>query len=375
MKQENLNKNSSSLWLRLADTVEIFLNDQYEYRLRKGIWSFEEAVLDIEFTSQYVRDVMMSILGKLKQNVLVDVTQACEGTDLTDEELGQISDIFTELKSGNYLVGDEASASIKSIVEEVLGNDVETYLDSGSIDTNKPILFFSDSQSIIDYAKKTMEESGVDIEILPLEELNLISELDLTTKYQAYDTKLAEESVVKRLNGYSCIVGCLERPRVSLLRNLNRAALEISLPFVLSMVDGPFSSIMVLKAPETGCFECFETRLKSRLEDRVIYSEYVNQIKNVSLGHSSAASKIMLSGLASQALFEGILLQRTNQSRLAGRLQSTYLPLLEVQMQDVLRVPFCPACGFVSKSHMEEMYTSIEDIVDKFSSRVTLTPG
>jgi len=48
------------------------------------------------------------------------------------------------------------------------------------------------------------------------------------------------------------------------------------------------------------------------------------------------------------------------------------VPLMEIQVQRLLRVPFCPACGFVAEAKMEEMYTSSKKIVDRVVDRITV---
>jgi len=36
----------------------------------------------------------------------------------------------------------------------------------------------------------------------------------------------------------------------------------------------------------------------------------------------------------------------------------------------VLRAPYCPACGFISKAHMDEMYTSSKRIVSDMMAKI-----
>lgn len=226
---------------------------------------------------------------------------------------------------------------------------------------------------MIDYANRFAEDTGFDIDILKPEDMDEISNMDLTSRDEAYDVKLHERRFSEKFDSYACVVGCLERPRVSFLRNLNRILLPLSKPSVLSLIDGPFASVMAMKPPETGCFECYEARLMARMQDRTVYKEYVEKVRSISKVPRSAGSAALLHGVASTALLEGVLLQKTNRTRLAGRVQSTFIPLLEIQMQDLLRVPVCPACGFSASAVPEEMYASSNAILDTITSRMVLT--
>jgi hypothetical protein len=57
-------------------------------------------------------------------------------------------------------------------------------------------------------------------------------------------------------------------------------------------------------------------------------------------------------------------------TRLSGRMISVYQPLLEIQVQDLLRVPHCPACGFISKAQVDEMYTSSKRILTDMMGKI-----
>ena len=52
------------------------------------------------------------------------------------------------------------------------------------------------------------------------------------------------------------------------------------------------------------------------------------------------------------------MVQKIGKAKLAGRVLNTYVPLMEIQVQPLLRVRFFPACGFVAEACIEEMYSS-----------------
>src|SRR5262245_66184630 len=106
------------------------------------------------------------------------------------------------------------------------------------------------------------------------------------------------------------------------------------------------------------------------MHDIPSYQHIVAQTRNLPrLDHKVRASPLMHS-LAVQVLFEGLMVSRIGKAKLAGRALNTYVPLMEIQVQPLLRVPFCPACGFVARARMEEMYPSSRKIVDRLVDRI-----
>ena len=45
---------------------------------------------------------------------------------------------------------------------------------------------------------------------------------------------------------------------------------------------------------------------------------------------------------------------------------------MELQVEDILRVPYCPACGTIAKAQIDEMYTSSKKLVDTILEKIEL---
>ncbi len=215
-------------------------------------------------------------------------------------------------------------------------------------------------------------EIHMPLTLLTHDDFKSIEAKDLTTKFDAYGTRKELGSVREIVEPFSCIIGCLERPHIIFLRNLNRVLVQTSQVLSLGLLDGPFTTIFTIKPPETGCFECFEQRLLARMMEMPTYQQFVEQTRNLPRLDNKIHASPLMHSLASQALFEGLLATRIGKAKLAGRILNTYIPLMETQVQPLLRVPFCPACGFVAEARMEEMYTSSKKIVDRVVDRITL---
>lgn len=80
----------------------------------------------------------------------------------------------------------------------------------------------------------------------------------------------------------------------------------------------------------------------------------------------------MLVTAATIALQEAFLIEGIHKAKLAGRVLNIFVPMLEIQVQDLLRVPYCSACGHIAKAEYEEMYTSSSKIVEKLLSTVEI---
>jgi thiazole/oxazole-forming peptide maturase SagC family component len=160
-----------------------------------------------------------------------------------------------------------------------------------------------------------------------------------------------------------------------MLRNLNRVLIKAEKPLILGLVDGPFASVLSVVPHQSGCFECYEQRLLARLEDTFAYHQYVRHTANsdgAAGAKSAAAYAPGLHMLAGAVISEAFLYATLSVLRLAGRALSVYLPLLEVQVQDLLRVPYCPGCGFIATAQMKEMYTSSRRLVSEMVARVNV---
>jgi thiazole/oxazole-forming peptide maturase SagC family component len=355
--------------LKLREDVQIYYNGADELRLRKGVWNFEEAILSFEGLSKDHRETLVTMFSLLQDGEGVDSEHIPNEQNLTQAEREQIGQTLDALRAKDYVFeGDDAD--VRRFLSQLLGGAADYATNCTSSD--KPVLFFADTQSIKDYAVMLAREIDMPLTVMTQDEFKAIAAMDLTTKFEAYGTEKQLESLREILEPFSCIVGCIERPHIIFLRNLNRALVQTSQALSLSLLDGPFTTVFTIKPPETGCFECFEQRLLARMLEMPSYQQFVVQTRNLRrFEHKVRASPLMHS-LAAQALFEGLMVSKIGKAKLAGRVLNTYVPLMEIQVQPLLRVPFCPACGFVAEARMEEMYTSSKKIVDRVLDRITL---
>ncbi len=368
---DSLQANNGHKPLMLHESVQVYYNGADELRLRKGVWNFEEAILTFEGLSDAHKYTLVKIFDLFQEGTGVDNDRLPNEQNLTQLEREQVVQTLDALRANDYISdGDDADA--RHFLTQLLGG-ITDYAPASSATFNpKPVLFFADTESIKDYAVMLATEIDMPLTVMTQDEFKAIEAMDLTTKFEAYRTRTQLDSLRRSLEPFSCIVGCIERPHIVFLRNLNRVLVQTSQALSLGVLDGPFTTVFTIKPPETGCFECFEQRLLARMEDMPAYQQFVAQTRGLPrFDHKVRASPLMHS-LAAQVLFEGLLVSRIGKAKSAGRALNTYVPLMEIQVQPLLRVPFCPACGFVAEARMEEMYTSSRKIVDRVVDRITL---
>ena len=357
--------------LMVAEGVSIYFNGRDEIRIRKGIWNHEEAILALGEADRHLRQALVAAFDLLDRGEGLDVDRFVRQENHAPEVAVQIRQIIDALRAQHYLQAEDDHAA-NLLLHDLLGGTVANRYSYG-IQPLRPVLFIGDTAAIKDHAARLAGEIGLPLSVMTDGDFANITRLDLTTHYDGYTTHEQLDSVTKLIAPYTAIVGCMERPHIAFLRNLNRALIQTSTPLSLALLDGPFTSVFTIKPPETGCFECYELRLMARMQDMAAYRQFVDHTRGRTMDSASKTylTPLMVS-LAAQALFEGFLIASIGKAKLAGRLLNTYLPIMEIQVQDLLRVPFCPACGFISKAHREEMYTSTKKIVDKVMERVVI---
>jgi len=355
--------------LMLREDVQVYYNGADELRLRKGVWNFEEAILTFDGLSEDHKATMVKIFNLLMDGSGVDSEVLPNEQNLTQLEREQVVQTLDALRGRQY-VSAATDADARAFLNQLLGGTTD-YLPPGA-GNPKPVLFFADTRSITDYAVMLAREIGLPLTVMTKDEFKAIAAMDLTTKFEAYEARKQFESLRETLEPFSCIVGCIERPHIVFLRNINRVLVHTSQPLSLGLLDGPFTTVFTIKPPETGCFECFEHRLLARLEDMPAYQQFVAQTRHLPRFENKVHASPLMHSLAAQVLFEAFMVSNIGKAKLAGRVLNTYIPLMEIQVQSLLRVPFCPACGFIAEARMEEMYTSSKKIIDRVLDRITL---
>ena len=352
----------------LGDGVRIFRSGE-EIRFRKGVWSYNEAVVGLAGQGERTARFFGIVYEALVQGRDADADAIAGEVGASAEELASYCELLENLKSQQFL-RDAKQKGVARVVRALFGGTVGGFEDR--ISAPLPVLFFSDSQYAREAARTLAKEIGLPLDILDDETARALAAANLTTRTDAVAHAEAAAKFEKVIQPYySCVVGCVAAPNLSMLRNLNRLLVRMEKPLILGLIDGPFVCLLSTLATETGCFECFEQRMLARLEDTVVYHQFVKStVAGSPPGGPCAAPALHM--LTAAVISEGYAYSTIGMQRLAGRIVNIYLPLLEIQVQDLLRVPYCPACGFISTAQMNEMYTSTKRLVAEMVENIEI---
>lgn len=355
----------------LKEGVRVFRTGG-EVRFRKGVWSFNEAVLKLAGQSEPVVRFFEQLADLLLGEGSCDTAKLARESGVAGGEQTFCLEILEGLVQQQYLYRGEHLDRTR-IVSALLGGNLSGFEEY--IGKPRPVLFFSDSAYAENAAKTMAKETRLPLDFLAPKVLEELATVDLTTRTDAVAHKEAESRLEPHLSGYTAVLACLASPNLSMLRNLNRLLIRAEMPLIIGLIDGPFITVLSTLATRTGCFECYEQRMMARLEDTLAYKEYVKNTATSSLQQAGSWFSPPLHMLTAFVLSEGFLYSTLSTLRLGGRVVSAYLPLLEIQVQDLLRVPYCPACGFISKSKMNEMYTSSRRLINEMMDAVEVEAG
>ncbi|MGE5341235.1 MAG: hypothetical protein ACM3SY_07110 [Candidatus Omnitrophota bacterium] len=361
---------------QLKEGVRIFYSHADEIRFRKGVWSYNEAIVRLHGQEEKVKRFFVHVIDELIKNGEADVERIGREEEASTGELRSYVEIVESIRTQGFLLND-SDRDVSRIVTALLGGTMSGF--ENYIYDAKPVLLVSDNAYAKEAAKLIAGQIKLPLDIMDNETFSGISKIDLTTKNEAIDHLKGLEKYRDQLSVYACVLVSLTSPHISLMRNLNRILISMEKPMILGFTDGPFMTLLSTIVTQTGCFECFEHRMLARMQDTVVYHQFVEFTRAHPVTRDSDVKQVSFTPtthmLTAAVLTEGFLYATLGMFRLAGRVINIYLPMLEIQVQDLLRVPYCPACGFISKSQMNEMYTSSQRIVNEMLTRIDLGQG
>jgi thiazole/oxazole-forming peptide maturase SagC family component len=345
--------------------VRVFYSGE-EIRFRKGVWNFNEAILRLSQQEEKVVRFFSALYEGFLQSRTVDAEAIAGDLGIGPAELEDYCGVLENLKRQQYLDHPQPNDAGR-ILSGLLGGNLSGF--EQYVGEPRPVLFFADTDCARETARTLARQTSLPLDFLDDLTLAGLAQADLTTRTDAVGHVEAVARYEKLFLPYSCVLGCVAAPNLSMLRNLNRLLIRAQKPLVLGLIDGPFACLLSTLATQTGCFECFEQRLLARLEDMAVYHRFVESTA-AQKSPSAAGFAPLLHMLTSGVVSEGYLYSALGILRLAGRVVNTYMPLLEIQVQDLLRVPYCPACGFIAQAQMTDMYTSSKRLVTDLLAKV-----
>jgi thiazole/oxazole-forming peptide maturase SagC family component len=346
----------------LASTTRIIEDGNGRMRIRTGVWNFEEAVIDVSAEPPAVGTTVKSALRALAAGPMELAEHLDPG--LLPIERANVERLFADLAGAGMVADAGATLHQDAVTAALLGRLTSPYPTSGEPPSGE-VLFLTDCSAASAHAQ--LLAGGMRLRLTNVDDADL-ARADLTSRVDGLATEQAIAALRPRFVNAAAVVTCYQRPWLPLLRNLNRLLEGRDVPWVSAFIDGPFVSVVGVKSPHTGCFECFEQRALARLEDHVSYHDFARSPLGALPERPTDAP--MMAMLTAVAVTEGYLHAATGASRFAGRALSIHLPTWEIQTQDLLRMPNCPACGKVSRQRLREINFNSRAAVDRIVAEV-----
>jgi len=356
--------------LRIGDSTTIYVNGSTEIVLRKGVWNFEEALLDLSPLEDPLQSLLLRLFETLGRGESVCTTTLDADYAIRPQDIDVVLTLLDELAEQAFLVPEGSDESAR-LMKMIIGGSA-IGLDRAVPMTGSSTLLVCDAPLVGETITRMADSMQLHLTEMTPEDVTSIARADLTSRLDSMDHDAAMTSLRQITDRFDCVLVCLQRPHIKFLRNLNRLLLPRSVPMALAMLDGPFLTALTTKAPETGCFECYENRVMARLQDISAYRRFVEVEPTTRTDMDGSGYQPLLTSVGCIALQEAFLIDRIHKAKLAGRVLNIFVPMLEIQVQDLLRVPYCSACGHIARAEYQEMYTSSSKIVESLLSTVDI---
>ncbi|MFC7081170.1 TOMM precursor leader peptide-binding protein [Halorussus caseinilyticus] len=303
-----------------------------------------------------------------------DVDEDESITHLVDVVDGQthIEDVFAEFEEDQR---GEVAKILEGLYDQDILHDREEHADDESWphlslkytfhDQNRDRLE-SKSLLVVDCSGMGRQVAG-DLLEMGLGEVRFHEPFDTdidTRRLEEYDgfsrTDAEIESVIEDVD---FAVYTADDPHPSLLDAVNRAAYETDTPWIPAQIHGFDAMIGPAVYPdETACYECFTERTLSNIQNIEGYQAYRRGIdQNESLSTMTLPSvERMVAGYLALDLTH-LLAYGTGYT--AGRVFTINTLELEMESNDVLKMPRCDVCG-KSRGTDYQRYVTMDDVVE-----------
>lgn len=208
------------------------------------------------------------------------------------------------------------------------------------------LTIMSDSELGLKVSSALEDVPGLSITVVSFDTKagHILAERDFTITEDALNTLRMLGNVASCAKGVLAVV--LETIHPIVLRNINRVALHLNIPWLHAVFDGPFILIGPTFIPaRSPCYECFEARIGFNIRETKSYQAYKEALAEGRVQQGQLLLPRPLYGLlASLTSLEILNFLLTGTNFTIGRVLSIYVPTMEFSYNEFLRIPTCPGC-------------------------------
>ncbi len=330
-----------------------------------GIWNYN--TLSLHFEKEWEPIIKTFVNGALDEGVSLNDLKSEFGLDA--EIMGKLEELFLELHSEGLLISVESSRSRAFSVLSLLGlGEEEIQIMLGEKISKIPSVgLITNNNDVTRLVGMLGYDEYMHLKVWMTDDLEVLLRKDLTFRVAAIDTQKEIEREADRFLNFDVIAVLTTHPNPFFLRNVNRIMTHLKKPWILGTLDGPFVLLATFVPFQTACFECFEIRVMTRMHYLNEYKKFVDKFQKARPLERKVGSIPIMHLLSAVTLNETLLMGTSGYGHFVGRLLSIYLPLFEVQVQDILRFPTCPACGHAAKTRMRELYFDMRKVITELA--------
>lgn len=338
--------------LRFASDVRLLSQGSQQFRLRRGVWNYQEALLTFSAEQADSAAIIQTFFNKLLGG------QQCDD-DLKNAICQDQFALETveKLLQENFLTMQQSAP----IEQTLLGKDYQPTANRAM----PQALLFCDRPQLASYLQQQGKLLELGLTAAAAECHHHLTAQDFSSSSDGIAGERNYQQAEEIINNYSHLVVVLQELNINLLRNLNQLLLRRTQKgfLLLCYLDGPFTGLTVLKPGETACFACLELRLMARMQDHQLYHRFVAEA--MTQPQQLLPYSPLLHWQSGLLLGELLTLQRFNKAKLLGRMLHFYLPAYEIQYQQILRSAQCPACGYSFRSRLDELNVNSKRVLEE----------
>lgn len=283
----------------------------------KGIWNREETIIELSTDCRNDNE-LLEFLKRLNANEVLDI-----GRQLT----GEAKEVFDYLRENDYLNEANVSKGITDILKE------------------KKIMFITSEvfeEIKLHTAYKDLNTTSFDKIVNDLG----ISECVFYNSIDAYEMEKLCRRANVLLDKYDEIIFLLKNPNVMQLKIISKVLNRIELINSYSLIDNGMLFCFTCVPYETACFNCFDLRIRARLEGNLGEHRYkTKKSKKCNENHllidKNIFNLIMAFDLTVNYLIEDVPCRI---GRNVGNVTIWDLNTMEVLKERLYKVPFCEGC-------------------------------
>lgn len=343
---------------RLDNNVRILQLGTSIY-FRKGLWNFNEASLDLAEFDEGVQQELVNLVNELWMGNSVDDEKFANSPNKQ-----KLDEFISGLNYGGFIQKEGEAELREKVLSALLGN---MSFQTKRRDPGK-VLMVTDSDFVKKIATTVAEEIGLSVTFENDDMVIEIMKSDIVDRTDALSHKDKLNHYSEMYKEYDAVIVCTYRCNLAYLRNINEIVVKLNKHLIIGLVDGPFIHIAGLNPPRTADFDSLEQRMLSRLQDHQLYK--MHSTMGVQLNNIDGKQYIpIMNTLVNLCLSEGYLVTNTGACKFDGRLLSIYIPTLEIQVQDILKISSSITMGNIAKSKYEDNQIVSSKLINELLSQ------